>query len=159
MWLLGFFPNFLNSEITGKCYDNVTSFIDAGGSHLMFLLPQVVQSNALHYTVVTKLAAEHLPQQVDEVHVMLCAHRVVMVEVQEHDLNQSDVTFNQLIIQNSPWSWLYVLFISFINTCTYILKVLPTSFLCLLRKELISSRPSLTFREKKKHLFKARLFW
>lgn len=65
------------------------------GSHLVFLLPEVVQSDALHCTVGTKFAAEHLLQHGDEVHVMLCVHCIVVVEVQKHDLNQSNIKINR----------------------------------------------------------------
>lgn len=55
--------------------------IDESSSHLVFLIPEVVQGDALHCTVVTKLAAKHLLQHADEVHVVLCVHCVVVVEV------------------------------------------------------------------------------
>lgn len=56
----------------------------------MFLLPEVVQSDALHCAVVTKLATKHFPEHGDEVNMMLCVHCIVVVEVQKHYLNQSN---------------------------------------------------------------------
>lgn len=50
-------------------------------SDLLFLVPEVVQSDGLHCTVVTKPAAEHFLQHVDEVHMMLCIHCIVVVKV------------------------------------------------------------------------------
>lgn len=57
------------------------TFIYAFRSDLEFLVPQGVQSDGLHCTVVTKPAAEHFPQHVDQVHVMLCVHCIVVVKV------------------------------------------------------------------------------
>lgn len=60
-------------------------------SHLVFLLPQVVQSNVLHCTVSTKLAAKHFLEHVEEVHMMLRVHCIVVVKVQKNYLNHSDI--------------------------------------------------------------------
>lgn len=68
-------------------------------SHLVFPLPQVVQSDALHRTVATKLAAKHFLEHGDEVHMVLCVHCIVMVEVQKHHLHRSNIT--QLMVQNA----------------------------------------------------------
>lgn len=59
-------------------------------SHLVFPLPQIVQSNVLHCTVSAKLAAKHFLEHVDEVHMMLRVHCIVVVEVQKNYLNRSD---------------------------------------------------------------------
>lgn len=57
-------------------------------SDLELLVPQVVQSDGLHCTVVTESAAEHFLQHVDQVRVMLCVHCVVVVKVEKHYLRQ-----------------------------------------------------------------------
>lgn len=57
------------------------SLIHAFRSDLVVLIPEVVQSDGLHGTVVAKPAAEHFLQHADQVHVMLGGHRIVVVEV------------------------------------------------------------------------------
>lgn len=50
-------------------------------SHLVFLLPEVVQSDVLHCTVAAQLTAKHFLEHFDEVHVVLWIHCIVMIEV------------------------------------------------------------------------------
>lgn len=50
-------------------------------SDLVLLVPEVIQSDGLHGAVVAELATKHLLQHVHQVHMVLSAHGVVVVEV------------------------------------------------------------------------------
>lgn len=113
------------------CTSNIRTCVLRRGSHLIFLLPEEVQGDIFHPTVVAQLAPKHFLEHADEVDVVLCLHCIVMIEVQKHHLNQE------------PLSVCLPTICSSFNHCG-----LLTSFLCLQRKELISNRPSLTFADK-----------
>lgn len=71
---------------------------DAVWSHLVFLLPEIVQSDVLHRTVIAQFAAKYFLEHADEVNVVLCLHCIVMVKVQEHHLHKLNIKHNQLVV-------------------------------------------------------------
>ena len=105
--------------------------------HLVFLLPEEVKGDGLHRAGPAQLAAKHLLQHADEVDMVLLLHGIVVVEVQEHHLDQSiNQSINQPISNHGGLSVIY--------PDIYHFTRLFTSFRCLFRNELISDSPSLT---------------
>lgn len=60
---------------------NAHLFIYSFHSDLVFPAPEVIQSDCVHCTVVTKFAPEHFLQNVNQVHVVHCIHGIVVVKV------------------------------------------------------------------------------
>lgn len=50
-------------------------------SDLVFLAPEVIQSDRFHCTVVTESVPEHFLQHVNQVYVVRCVHGIVVVKV------------------------------------------------------------------------------
>lgn len=63
-------------------------------SDLVFLAPEVIQSDRFHCTVVTKSSPEHFLQHVNQVHVVRGVHGIVVVKVEEHHLHHTSKSNN-----------------------------------------------------------------